>query len=91
MTIRTTRSIVSFKEPFSLRAVNGMQPPGDYNVFFEDELIFGVSRTAYRRVSTIIQTPSLSSPQEQSRLVSVSETDLEATSMKDLRLTVPGR
>ena len=91
MTIRTTRAIASFKEPFTLRAVEGMQPPGDYNVYIEDELIAGLSRAAYRRVSTILQTPSISSPQDQSRLVSISETDLEVALMKDSHLTVPGQ
>ena len=60
-----------------LRALEGMQPAGDYNVYYEDELIQGLSRVAYRRVSTILQTPSISSPQDQSRLVSISETDLD--------------
>jgi hypothetical protein len=91
MTIRTTRAIASFKEPFALRAVEGMQPPGDYNVYMDDELIQGLSHAAYRRVSTILQTPSISSPQDQSRLVSISETDLAVALMKDSRLTVPGK
>jgi len=91
MTIRTTRAIASFKEPFTLRAVEGMQPPGDYNLYVEDELIAGLSRAAYRRVSTILQTPSISSPQDQSRLVVISETDLEVALMKDSHLTVPGQ
>jgi hypothetical protein len=88
LTVRTTRAVASFKEPFLLRALEGMQPAGDYNVYYEDELIQGLSRVAYRRVSTILQTPSLSSPQDQSRLVSISETDLEVALMKDLHLTV---
>jgi hypothetical protein len=88
LTVRTTRAVASFKEPFLLRALEGMQPAGDYNVYYEDELIQGLSRVAYRRVSTILQTPSISSPQDQSRLVSISETDLEVALMKDLHLTV---
>ena len=88
LTIRTTRAVASFRESFSLRDIEGDQPPGDYNVFFDDELIQGLSRAAYRRVSTILQTPSISSPQEQSRLVSISATDLEVALMKDLHLTV---
>jgi len=91
MTIRTTRAVASFKEPFTLRAVEGMQPPGDYNLHIEDELISGLSRAAYRRVSTMLQTPSISSPQDQSRLVVISETDLEVALMKDSHLTVPGQ
>lgn len=88
LTIRTTRTVASFKESFSLRGVEGIQPPGDYNVYFEDELIQGLSRAAYRRVATMLQTPSASSPQDQSRLVSISATDLDAALMKDLHLTV---
>jgi hypothetical protein len=88
LTIRTTRSVASFNEPFSLRNVEDVLPPGDYNVYVEDELIQGLSRAAYRRVSTILQMPSISSPQEQSRLVSISATDPEAALMKDLHLTV---
>jgi hypothetical protein len=91
MTIRTTRAIASFKGPFTLRAVEGMQPPGDYNLYVEDELIAGLSRAAYRRVSTTLQTPSISSPQDQSRLVVISETDLEVALMKDSHLTVAGQ
>jgi hypothetical protein len=88
LTIRTTRSVASFKESFSLRSVEGVLPPGDYNVFVDDELVQGLSRAAYRRVSTILQMPSISSPQEQSRLVSISETDLAVALMKDSHLTI---
>jgi hypothetical protein len=84
LTIRTTRCVASFDEPFSLRNVEGVQPPGDYNVYVEDELIQGLSRAAYRRVSAILQLPSISSPQEQSRLVCVNASDLKAALMKDL-------
>jgi hypothetical protein len=88
LTVRTTRCVACFDEPFSLRNVEGVLPPGDYNVYVEDELIQGLSRAAYRRVSTILQLPSISSPQEQSRLVSISATDLDAALMKDSHLTV---
>jgi hypothetical protein len=84
LTIRMTRCVATFNEPFSLRNAEGVQPSGDYNVYVEDELIQGLSRAAYRRVSTILQLPSISSPQEQSRLVSVNASDLEAALMKDL-------
>ena len=88
MTLKTTRAIAAFNEPFSLRNVEGIQPAGEYNVYVEDELIAGLSRTAWRRVSTLLQTPSISSSQEQSRLVVVSPTELEAALMKDRHLTV---
>lgn len=88
LTVRTTRAVACFKEPFSLNAVAGVQPAGEYNVYYEDELIQGLSRVAYRRVSTILQTPAISSPQDQSRLVSISQTELDVALMKDSHLTV---
>ena len=88
MSLKTTRGIAAFKEPFSLRNVEGIQPAGEYNVYVEDELIPGLSRTAWRRVSTLLQTPSISSSQEQSRLVVVNSTELEAALMKDQHLTI---
>lgn len=88
LTIKTTRAIAAFNEPFSLRNVEGVQPAGEYAVYLEDELIEGLSRAVYRRIATILQTPSLSSPQEQSRLVVISPTELDAALMKDLHLTV---
>jgi hypothetical protein len=88
LSLKTTRSIATFHEPFSLRNATGLQPAGEYNVYVEDELIPGLSRTAWRRISTLLQTPSISSSQEHSRLVVVSPTELEAALMKDQHLTV---
>ena len=84
MTIRTTRCVASFNEPFSLRNVEGVQPPGDYSVYVEDELVQGQSNAVYRRVCTILHLPSISSAQERSRLVSVDASDLKEARMKDL-------
>jgi hypothetical protein len=90
MTIKVTRTTVSFNGPFSLRNVEGIQPAGSYAVCVEEELIEGLSHAAYRRVSTsiLIQMPSMSSSDAQSRFVQVDQTDLEATLMKDLHQTV---
>ena len=88
MSLKTTRGIAAFNEPFSLRNVEGIQPAGEYNVYVEDEVIPGLSRMAWRRVSTLLQTPSISSSQEQSRLVVVNPIELEAALMKDQHLTI---
>lgn len=50
LTIRTTRCVACFNEPFSLRNVEGVLPPADYNVYLEDELIPGLSRGVSARV-----------------------------------------
>jgi len=90
MTIKVTRTTVLFNGPFSLRNVEGIQPAGSYAVCVEEELIEGLSHAAYRRVSTTIQIqmPSPSSSNAQSRFISVDQTDLDATLMKDLHQTV---
>jgi hypothetical protein len=55
--MRTTRQAVTFEWPFSLNAVDGVQPPGTYMVEVDEELIEGLSFLAYRRVGTTIYLP----------------------------------
>ena len=55
--MRTTRQIVAFDEPFSLYAVDEVQPAGTYAVDVDEELIEGLSFLAYQRVATTIYLP----------------------------------
>ena len=89
MTIRTTRSTVSFSNPFTLRNLEGVQPAGEYVVLADDELIEGLSRLAYRRVATLFQTPAVSaSKQRPTQSFAISQTELDAALMKDRQLTI---
>jgi len=88
MSLRTTRHTATFNEPFSLRNVEGLQPAGDYNVFSEEELITGLHRIAWRRVLTLLQTPSISSTEGTPRLVVISQEELDAALMRDQHLTI---
>ena len=88
MTIRTTRSTVSFSSPFTLRNLEGVQPAGDYVVLADDELIEGLSRVAYRRLVTLFQTPAISATQRQIQSFSISQTELDAALMKDQNRTI---
>jgi hypothetical protein len=54
MTIRTTRTTVTFRHPFSLKGADGILPAGDYRILTDEELIDGLSFLAYRRVATLI-------------------------------------
>lgn len=54
MAIRTTRSQVTFKAPFTLAEVDGLQPAGTYDVDTDEEVIEGNERTVYVRVATLI-------------------------------------
>jgi hypothetical protein len=88
LTIKTTRTTVSFNSPFTLQNLEGVQPAGEYAVFTDDELIEGLSRTAYRRVATLFQTPAISASQRQVQSFSISQTELDAALMKDRHQTI---
>jgi hypothetical protein len=88
LTIRTTRTTVSFRNPFTLQNVEGVQPAGEYVVLIDDELIDGLTRIAYRRLVTLFQTPAISASKRKVELVSVSQTELDAALMKDRRQTI---
>jgi hypothetical protein len=55
--MRTTRQIVTFDQPFSLAAIDEVQPAGAYAVDVDEELIEGLSFLAYQRVATTIYLP----------------------------------
>jgi hypothetical protein len=55
--MRTTRETVTFDRPYSLAAVDEVQPAGTYTVDIDEELIEGLSFLAYRRVATTIYLP----------------------------------
>ena len=88
MTVRTDRSTISFRNPFSLRDLEGVQPAGDYLVETDNELIEGISRLAYRRVATLLTIPCISASSSLSQRVPVDQTDLDAALMRDRHQTI---
>ena len=88
LTIRTTRTTVSFTNPFVLRSLEGVQPAGEYVVLLDDEQIEGLSRIAYRRVATLFQTPATSASRPSIQSFPISRTELDAALMKDRHQTV---
>jgi len=54
MTLRTTKSFVTFAAPFSLAGIQEMQPAGRYEIETDEEIIEGNGRTGYRRVATLL-------------------------------------
>jgi hypothetical protein len=55
--MRTRREVLVFDHPFSLSALDEVQPAGSYTVAIDEELIEGLSFLAYRRVATTIYLP----------------------------------
>ena len=60
MTIRTIRRTIAFRRPFYLKGVDRLLPPGGYNVVTDEELIEGLSFSAYHRISTVMFVPAQS-------------------------------
>lgn len=81
MTLRTTRSSVTFQNPFEFPGTDGIQSPGAYDVEIEEEIIETVSRTVYVRMATLfyIRSPGMV------RTVAIDPHDLEAALEKDVR------
>jgi len=73
----------SFSQPFKLRDLDDIQPAGDYLLDTDEELIEGLSRSAYRRVATLLHLPSTSLSQGRAELLSVSPAELDAALEKD--------
>jgi hypothetical protein len=55
MTIRTTKSTVTFTRPFRLGAFGEQLPAGRYPIEIDEELLEGVSFPAYRRTATMME------------------------------------
>jgi hypothetical protein len=83
MSTRTTQSIVHFFAPFALRGVDEVQPPGDYAIDQDEDLIDGASWLAYRRVATFIHLPAVSTNKMTAQLVEIDPSELEAALKQD--------
>jgi hypothetical protein len=81
MTIRTIRRTIAFRRPFYLKGVDRMLPPGDYNVITDEELIDGLSFSAYHRISTLMLVPAQSGSAVE--MVTIEPLDLEAALERD--------
>lgn len=58
MTIRSRRETVTFKHPFRIRGIERLLPAGAYEVITDEEMIEGLSFSAYRRLATMIVVPA---------------------------------
>jgi hypothetical protein len=83
MMTRTTRKTVTFRRPFSISAIDKVQPSGTYTVDTDEELIDGLSFLAYRRVATLLHLPSMSSRVGVIEIVTINPLELEAALKRD--------
>jgi hypothetical protein len=83
MTEKTADSLVTFRHPFMLRDVVGIQPPGTYQVETVELAIDGLSFVAFRRISTTIMLPALGISAALRRFVEIDPGDLAAAQLRD--------
>jgi hypothetical protein len=78
MTTRTIETTITFRQPFTLSSIDGMQPAGTYRLVTDEEEIPGLSFLALRRTATMLQLPALSaSPSSSYRVVPVDPAELQ--------------
>jgi hypothetical protein len=59
---RSIETTVTFRRPFTLAALDGVQPAGTYRLVEEEEEIAGLSFVAFRRVATLLHVPADPAP-----------------------------
>lgn len=83
MTTRTTQTVVVFSFPFVLPGSETTQPAGTYRVDYDEELIEGISREAWRRVGAYIHLPAIGMDRMTRQLMPVERADLDAALKND--------
>jgi hypothetical protein len=83
MTERTRSSTVVFRHPFLLAGIDRVLPPGGYKVVTDDELIEGLSFSAYRRIRTLMFVPARSHGGSSVEMLTIDPLDLQAAQDRD--------
>jgi hypothetical protein len=83
MTVRTSHRTVAFTRPFSLSALDQVQPAGTYTVETHEELLPGVSFPAWRRIATLLFLPSRPGGAFVEQMVDIDPLELEAAQQRD--------
>jgi hypothetical protein len=86
MAVRTTNKTVTFHGPFCLKGVDRLLPPADYRVMTDEELIEGLSFSAYRRISTAIFVPAPSGSGAAVEMVTIDPVDLQVAQELDAKM-----
>ena len=83
MSVRTTETTVTFRRPFILPELEGLQPAGTYRLVTDEEEISGLSFLAFRRVGTMLRLPSLATSGRPEQMISIDADDLAAALTAD--------
>ena len=83
MTVRTTRRNVTFRRPFSISGIEGVQSAGTYVVETDEQLLEELSFPAYHRVSTSIILPVGGGGSDSYQIVRIDPAELEEAQRRD--------
>jgi hypothetical protein len=83
MNMRSTRSTVTFSNPFTLPGYPGDLPAGEYEVLVEEELLHGLSFEAYRRTATYLTVRGRGGHAGRTELRATSDSDLKKVLSRD--------
>lgn len=80
---RSTDSEITFRRPFTLRAVGTPLPAGTYRLIVDEEMLQGLSFPAWRRVATMLFTPALGQEGGSQQIFTVDGDELDAALLAD--------
>ena len=83
MNMRSTRSTVTFSNPFTLPGYPGDLPAGGCEVLVEEELLQGLSFGAYRRMATYLTVRGRGNHAGRTELRAISDSDLKEALSRD--------
>jgi hypothetical protein len=83
MSVRTTTKTVTFTRSFVINGLDEEQPPGDYEVETDEELLESLSFPAYRRLLTMIRLPPRPTHPGMTRSVAIDPQELETALKQD--------
>jgi len=87
MNMRSTRSTMTFSNPFTLSGYSGELPAGDYEILVEEELLQGLSFEAYRRTATYLTVRGKGARAGRSEMRVTTESDLKEALSRDAATT----
>jgi len=83
MESRTTRTTVTFSEPFALRGSDELLPAGVYDLIIEEERLQGLTFDAYRRTGAFLEIATNPRFPGRTELRPVSDADLQQARAHD--------
>ncbi|MGR3497549.1 MAG: hypothetical protein ACU0E9_01435 [Limimaricola soesokkakensis] len=86
MTVRSSKSVVTFIHPFRISGYPDELPEGEYVVVVEEELLQGLSFEAYRRTGTYLAVEGRGRRADISEMRQIAQKALEAALDRDQTL-----